>query len=157
MSKISDGDALAADPQSTTKDLPAAHQVYIYVVCVVYVCMCVCVCVCVCVCYIRLAQIHIKTHASSSPAAMQAADAGGKSPCYVCVLLLLYVSSYYYCPHTATYMQCSACQCLFMCPHSTIYVFSSCYICVLILLQIFPHTATYMSNEKTCQCLFKDA
>jgi hypothetical protein len=46
MSKISDGDALAADPQSTTKDLPAAHQVYICMWCAL--CMCVCVCLFMC-------------------------------------------------------------------------------------------------------------
>jgi hypothetical protein len=78
MSKISDGDALAADPHSTTKDSPAAHQVYIYVVCVVYVC------VCVCLCYIRLAQIHIKTQ----PAALCM-----RALATMCVLVLL-LSSY---------------------------------------------------------------
>ena len=36
-----------------------------------------------------------------------------------------------------------ACVCLYMCPHSTVYVSSYCYICVLILLYMCPHTSIY--------------
>jgi hypothetical protein len=70
--------------------------------------------------------------------------------CYVCVLMLLYVSSYYYmCPHTAMCPHATMCPhttvCVSayyyymcphttMCPHSTMCVSSYYYVCVLILL-----------------------
>jgi hypothetical protein len=48
---------------------------------------------------------------------------------YICVLILLYVSSYCY-----VFSYCCICVLilLHMCPHTAIYVSSYCYICVLI-------------------------
>ena len=42
-----------------------------------------------------------------------------------------------------------ACVCLYMCPHSTVYVSSYCYICVLILLYMCPHTSMYVCPRTT--------
>jgi hypothetical protein len=83
----------------------------------------------------------------------------------VCVLILLYVSSYYYmCPHTTMYVSSYYHKCVlilqYMCLHTTVYVSSyycKCvlmllyvssyyYICVLILLYTCPHTSIYVSS-----------
>ena len=64
---------------------------------------------------------------------------------YICVLILLYVSSYYcICvlillymwAHTTVYVS----SYFYICPHTDIYVSSHCYICVLILLYMWAHT-----------------
>ncbi len=93
---------------------------------------------------------------------------------YVCVSMLLYVSSYYYmCPHTVGRMCVSILLCVFivLCgPHTAMcvlillcvsvlillkyytYVYATMYeslyyrICVLILLYIYPHTTMYESS-----------
>jgi hypothetical protein len=57
---------------------------------------------------------------------------------YICVLILLYVSSYcYMCPHTTMCLLIL----LYMCPHTTICVSSYYHTCVLILLYMCPHAA----------------
>jgi hypothetical protein len=57
------------------------------------------------------------------------------SYCYICVLILLYMSR-----HTTIYVS-SYC---YMCRHTAICVSSYCYICVLMLLYMCPHTAMYV-------------
>ena len=93
---------------------------------------------------------------------------------YICVLMLLYVSScrwggalarcvlmlLYMCPHTAcpalrpsVYVSAYCYRCvrilLYMCPHTAIYLSSYCYICVLILVYMCPHT-TFPSYNYMC-------
>jgi len=102
MSKISDGDALAADPHSTTKDSPAAHQVYIYVVCVVYVCVCLCVCVFV------LFKARTNPYKDAASCSMYACSCHYVCPRTTIVLILRHISS--------------ACQCLFICVLIVLYM-----------------------------------
>jgi len=52
------------------------------------------------------------------------------SYCYMCVRILLYLSSDYY-----------------MCPHTPIYVSAYSYMCVLILLYMCPHITIYVSSD----------
>jgi hypothetical protein len=91
---------------------------------------------------------------------------------YICVLILLYVSSYYYIfvlilLYVSSYYYICVLILLYMCPHTSIYVSSYCYtrccpagtkqnaplslvhhyICVLILVYMCPHTTICVSSK----------
>ena len=73
------------------------------------------------------------------------------SYCYICVLILLYVSAHYcillYPERTAGL----PCILLYTSPHTTIYVSEYYYIRLRILLYVFPHTIIYVSSyHYTC-------